>query len=90
MKDHCFKRIFKCYPRILHHFDDIKLYLDMYQNILNGVAILDRIFLDMELPIPIFWATALIGIRFTNPFLSLILDTRMTYGTLIIIFPIIY
>ena len=42
----------------------------------------------MELPI--FCATALIGIRFAILFLSLILDTRTTYETLIGVSPVIY
>lgn len=50
----------------------------------------DRIFLDMELLKPIFCATALTRIHFTSPFLSLILDTRPTYETLITTFLIIY
>ena len=44
----------------------------------------------MELLKPIFCSTAFIGIHFTSPFLSLILDTRTTYETLITTFPIIY
>ena len=91
MKDHHFNRIFEnCLHVLLHHLDDIKLYLDTYQNILNGVAILDRTFLDMELLKPLFCATALIEIQFTSPLLSLILDTRTTNETLITTFPIIY
>ena len=90
MKDHHFNRIFEnCLHVLLHHLD-IKLYLDTYQNILNGVAILDRTFLDMELLKPLFCATALIEIQFTSPLLSLILDTRTMYETLITTFPIIY
>ena len=77
-KDHRFNRIFECRLCVLQHFDDIKLYLDTYQNILNGAAIVDRTFLDMELLKPIFCVTALIGIHFTSPFLSLILDTSTT------------
>ena len=90
MNDHCFNRIFECCLCILHHLDDVKLYLDMYQNILNGVVILDRTFLDTELLKPIFYATALIGIHFTSPFLSLILGARTTYETLITTFLFIY
>ena len=90
LKDHRFNRIFECCLRVLHHLDDIKLYLDTYQNILNGVAILDRRFLDMVLLKPIFCATALIGIHFTSPYLPLLLDTKTSYETLITSFPIIY
>ena len=53
-KDHCFNRVFNCCINILYHLDDIKLYLDKYSNILNGIEILDRSFLDMEVPKPIF------------------------------------
>ena len=44
----------------------------------------------MELLKPIFCTTALIGIHFTSPYLSLLLDTKTTYETLIASFPIIY
>ena len=37
-----------------------------------------------------FCATALIGIHYTSPFLSLIQDIGTTYETLITTFPIIY
>ena len=75
---------------MLHHLDDIKLYLDTFQNILNGIAILDRTFLDMELLKPIFCAAALVGIHIASPFLSLMLDTRTTYDTIIKAFPTVY
>ena len=90
MKDHRFNRVFDCCIRILYHLDDIKLYLDTYKNILNGIAILDRTFLDMELLKPIFCAAALISIHYTTPFLSLLLDTETTYDTLLTAFPIMY
>ena len=61
VKDHHFNRIFACCIHILYHVDDIKLYLDTFQNMLNGIAILDRIFYDMELLEPIFCATVLVG-----------------------------
>ena len=48
LKDHRFNRPFDCCLHILHHLDNIKLHLDMYRNILNGIAILDRTFLDTE------------------------------------------
>ena len=79
VKDHRFNRTFDCCVHILYHVGDIKLYLDTFQNILNGTAILDRTFLYMELLKPIFWATVLVGIHFTRPFLSLLLDTECNY-----------
>ena len=68
VKDHRFNRIFDCCIHILYHVDDIKLYLDTFQNIMNGIAILDITFLDMELLKPIFCATALVRTNFTCPF----------------------
>ena len=82
--------MFDCCINILHHLDDIKLYLETYSNILNGVAILDRTFLDMEMLKPIFCSAALIGIHITRPFLSILLDTETTYDTLRSAFPILY
>ena len=90
VKDHRFNRIFDCCIHILYHVDDIKLYLDTFQNILNGIAILDRTFLDMGLLKPIFCATALVEMHFTRPFLSLLLDTECNYETLMRAFPMFY
>ena len=70
--------------------DDIKLYLDKFSNILNNIAILDRSFLDMELLKPIFCATALIGLHFTGPYLSLLLSKNTNYDVLCEAFPKFY
>ena len=90
LKDHRFNRVFVCCINILYNLDDIKLYLDKYSDILNGVTILDRSFLDMEVLKPIFCSTALIGIHFKRPYLALSLDTTKTYETLLTAFPIVY
>ena len=89
-QDHCFNRVFDCCIKILYHLDVIKLYLDKYSNISNGVAILDRPFLNMKVLKPIFCSKALIGIHFTRPYLALLLDTTTTYETLLTAFPIVY
>ena len=70
--------------------DDIKLYLETYSNILNDIAIIDRSFLDMEILKPILCSAALIGIHYTRPYLSLLLDTKTTYNTLLEAFPLLY
>ena len=57
---------------------------------MNGIAILDRTFLDMEILKPILCASSLLGIHFTRPFLSLLLDTSTNYETLMKKFPIFY
>lgn len=89
--DHHFNRKLEHCLQVLHHLDDITFQLDTYQNILNGIAIFDRTFLDKELLEPIFCGATLIGINLISPFLSLILDTRTTYKTSsITTFQIIY
>ena len=64
---HCtlnrFNRVFDCCANILFHLDNIGLYLDTYSNILNGIAILDRRFLDMQMLEPIFCLAALVNIH---------------------------
>ena len=91
LKNHRFNRVFDCCLHILHHLDDIKLYLDTYSNILHDIAIIDRSFLDMEILKPIFCSAALIGIHYTRPYLSLLLDTETTYDTFkIAMFPCVY
>ena len=91
---HCtlnrFNRVFDCCANILYHLDNIRLYLDTYSNILNGIAILDRRFLDMEMLEPIFCSAALVGIHFTRPFLSLLIDTTTNFDTLANAFPIFH
>ena len=79
LKDHRFNRLFDCCLSVLYHFEDIKSYLDTFSNIINGIAILDRSFLDMELLQPIFCA---VGVHFTRPYLSPLLDTETTFDTL--------
>ena len=54
------------------------------------MAILDRSFLEMDILKSFFCATSLIGIHITRPFLSLLLDTRTTYTTLLSAFPLLY
>lgn len=69
---------FDCSINILYHLDDTKLHLDKYSNILNGVVILDRTFLDMEMLKTIFCLAVLIGIPFTRQYLALLLDIATT------------
>ena len=90
VKDHRFNIIFYCCIHILYHVDDIKLYLETFQNILNAITILDRTVLDVRLLKAIFCATALVDIHFTRPFLSLLLDTECNYETLKRAFPMFY
>ena len=72
LKDHRFNRLFECCYSLVYHLDDIKNYLEKFSNIVNGLSVIDRSFLDMEVLKPIFVATSLIGIHITGPFLLLL------------------
>ena len=48
-KYHRFNRLFKCCMVLVHHIQDIAEYLDKYRNIVNGISILDRSFVEMTL-----------------------------------------
>ena len=72
LKDHRFNRIFECCTHTLFHLDDISHALDIHKNVVNGLAVLDRSFLDMDVLKPLFCAFSLIGIHIANPFLTLL------------------
>ena len=87
LKDHRFNRLNDCAVAILYHMDDIANYLDQFSNIINGITILDRSFLEMEVLKPIYAAISLVGIHILKPFHQLILDTDTKYRTLLSAFP---
>ena len=89
-KDHRFNRIFDCVSALLHHLDDIKDYLEKNQNVINGISIIDRGFLDMEILKPIFCATSLMGVHITRPLMHILLDNETTYTNLGSIFTKLY
>ena len=68
LKDHRFNCIFVCSEGLTYHLDDIANFLDSYRNIVNGITILDRSFLDIPILKPIFCAVALVGINISKPF----------------------
>ena len=63
LKDHRFNRMNDCALTVLYHLDDIDAYLEKYQSVINGISILDRTFVDMNILKPIFNAIALVGIQ---------------------------
>ena len=69
LKDHRFNRLFDCSLSIIFHLGDIAEYLDKYSSIVNGITILDRSFVGMEVLKPIFSAISLLGIHITVPFI---------------------
>ena len=49
LKDHRFNRLMDCSLALLYHFDDVASYLDKFTSISNGITVLDRSFLDMDI-----------------------------------------
>ena len=90
LKDHRFNRLFVCCEGLTYHLDDIAAYLDQYRNIVNGITILDRSFIEMPILKPIFCAVALIGIHITKPFQALVIDCDTKFSTLSVAFPKLY
>ena len=90
LKDHRFNRVSNCCTNILYHLDDISRFLDIHKGIVNGLAVLDRTFIDMEVLKSLFCASSLIGIHFANPFLVLLLRKKTTYETLLESYPKLY
>ena len=90
LKDHRFNRLQDCALSVLHHLQDISDYLLKFPNITNGIAILDRSFVDMEILRPIFATIALLGIHITRPFQHLVIDKDTNYSTLLSAFSKLY
>ena len=61
LKVHQFNRLGDCAITLLYHLDGITSYLDKFSNIVNGVTVLDRSFVEMEILKPIFAAIGFIG-----------------------------
>ena len=91
LKDHRFNRLQDCATTVLHHMEDISQYLLKYPNITNGIAILDRNFVDMEILKPILATITLLGIHITRPFQYLLTDPETSkYSILIVAFKKLY
>lgn len=91
LKDHRFNRLQDCATAVLHHMEDINEYLLKYPSVTNGIAILDRSFVEMEILKPILTTISLLGIHITRPFQSLLMDPETSkYSTLLIAFKKLY
>ena len=90
LKDHRFNRLSDCTLTLLYHLDDIAKYLDKFSHIVNGITIIDRSFVEMEILKPIFAAISLLGIHFTRPFHSLLLDKDTNYTILTESYKLLY
>ena len=82
-----FNRLNDCTLTVLHHIDDIDSYLETFIAITNGVAFLDRGFMEIKILKPIFVAIALLGLHITWPFHALLVDENTVYSTLLTAFP---
>ena len=71
----------------MYHIDDIAQYLDRYKNVINGITILDRGFIEMEVLKPIYAAITIVGIHVLKPYHLLLLDKETKYSTLLSSFP---
>ena len=90
LKNHWFNRLQDCCLSLLYHLDDLSSYLDKFTSIVNGISILDRSFVDMEVLKPIFTAISLIGIHITRPFQTLLIHPSTNYSTLLEAFATLY
>ena len=90
LKDHRFNRLSDYSLTLLYHLDDIANYLDKFSNIVNGITIIDRSFVEMDILKPIFAAISLLGIHFTRPFHSLLLDKDTNYTILTESYKLLY
>ena len=87
---YCIFRMFDCSAAVLHHLDDIKIYLEQNLHVLNATSIIDRGYLDIEILKPIFWATSLMGMHITSPLTAILLDTNIKYSTIMYVFQKLY
>ena len=69
LKDHRFNRLSDCCLSLAYHLEDITKFLEKFQNVTNGIAILDRSFVEMEILMPIYCTVALLGHHFTRHFI---------------------
>ena len=90
LKDHRFNRLQDCCLSLLYHLDEIADYLTKYTNIVNGITVLDRSFVEMEILKPIFAAISLLGVHITRPFQTLLMDSATTYSVLLTAFKQLY
>ena len=89
LKDHRFNKLNDGALTLLYHLDDIAAYLDKHQSVVNGISVLDRTFIDMEILKLIFSAIALglVGIHISRPFHALIMNSGTTYLLLLESYP---
>ena len=72
LKDRRFNRLSDCCLSLVYHLEDITKFLEKFKNVTNGIAILDRSFVEMEILLPIYCTVALLGHHFTHPFHALL------------------
>ena len=80
-KDHLFNVINDCALTVLYHMYDNTNYLDRFSNVINGVTVLGRGILEMEVVTSIYTAISLVGLHILKFFHNLILykDSTLLY-----------
>ena len=81
LKDHRFNRLQDCTLAVLHHMQDIRD---------NGMAILDRSFVEIEVLKLTLATISLLGIHIIQPFQSLLMDPETKYSMLLVAFRKLY
>ena len=67
----------------LYHIDDTAAYSEEYEHIINGIAILNCSFVEMEVLKPIYTAVCMLGIHILKPFHELLIYPETNYTTLL-------
>ena len=83
IKDHRFNRLAECAMAGLYHIDDTAAYSEEYEHIINGIAILNCSFVEMEVLKPIYTAVCMLGIHILKPFHELLIYPETNYTTLL-------
>ena len=61
---------------------DIKSYFEKFSSVLNGLSIIDRSSLDMEVLKKNLSATSLTGVHITSPYQYLLINVDTSYDSL--------
>ena len=82
LNEHRFNCLQDCSLSVLYHLDDISRYLSKFSSIINGITILDKAFVEMELLKPILAAISLLGFHITRPFHYLLMHPTTNWTVL--------
>ena len=78
-----FNRLVLASAICVHHHDDIRSFLDKYENVTNSLACIVRSFIDVKVIYVFCLAVALIGQHLVQPYLSYTYHDSVTYERLL-------